>query len=1101
MFPRTESTQKKQQPIAKDESVRKENQLEEDQNSVQPMGNEAANVELMNQMLREANDDNELDLSGYEDQEVVEVPFNGGNRGPEGGSGAIDLNNSMYLNSSHNIVNDEWLDRVKSGKEKNVPGIAPKEPEKKKDEKHPPQEDVKAALDIAEEIVKDQPQQAPKKEEEEDFPPLSTYEIEEDLAANTGRKKKKKKGKKSSKANEIPERQLGGMEGLHKDARWKAAAAKRIKKVELANPAEQEAFHAEEMERLKNWDFNAQKLDKIKKTSKWKRFLIYTAAGMGKLLSTAFQVLTLGHFWRLKSTARFAFTNTNKWQTTKDYRNIPGWDGAKFSPAATRGEDVMADFRRVPTVWSRLTAAKAAEPVQKDGKEEEKPLDPVVSVLVEQPKSGSAQAMDGGEMGHTMIGIEYSRKSAISGRYERYKVQYGFYPAGSTTNLSGGMMMLRHNAIMPGQLSDDYSHKYDVSRRYPASPKQVNAIFQASEKYAEGGYGYYDRNCSTFVKEMVVNTAHLATGGEIFKQSEVGFSHFANFGMFGAEAFEQNARAGAETTLMDLAKKNDLSYQNYSNKRATARDWVNYKNSIKKSSGLTKETFVPGEIGEQLRRMDGDQAGEIGSYKYDAPLKDENGDVIVGLRKISGAIERCGTAIQEHFEELIPPEEMGQAPYEVATIANTLAGMGAPLDNLDSDIDAKLTEENEGKSDDKIAKRENIKEYYYVTPDALRKARSDLSDNISKVNILLNNYFKNDNRLHQPLMELISLLNHGINYVDDLYQNSARGGLSKKGDVKNIRDEMTHNVYTIRAGGNETTFTPTHYESYIQIYKDPKIAVAKYARLKDLRKKKKEAGSWTGSKLSILKHKVQSVVNAEDENLLTMAERDELSKLERLESLACEFDKSHNYMLEKDSYSQQDIDYAFRMHDKELNGLQTNEEVDNDQDDVNKDIRDNYKSASGIYITIFMEKFFKDLKDQWMKGKDEGGLSEDVANVPEIAGAWLDDYLTKRIKQKEKGFLMVVRGLYRSMKAADPNNEVTAEALLEKLDEIITQTIISRNFVSVGGEVKELYGGIFLPMALDRMVANRRMKFHQLVAAMLRICEMEEKDKELTKKS
>ena len=88
------------------------------------------------------------------------------------------------------------------------------------------------------------------------------------------------------------------MEGLHKDARWKAAAAKRIKKVELANPAEQEAFHAEEMERLKNWDFNAQKLDKIKKTSKWKRFLTYTAAGMGKLLSTAFQVLTLGHFWR-----------------------------------------------------------------------------------------------------------------------------------------------------------------------------------------------------------------------------------------------------------------------------------------------------------------------------------------------------------------------------------------------------------------------------------------------------------------------------------------------------------------------------------------------------------------------------------------------------------------------------------------------------------------------------------------------------------------------------------------------------------------------------------------------------------------------------------
>ena len=1005
MFPRTESTQKKQQPIAKDESVRKENQLEEDQNSVQPMGNEAANVELMNQMLREANDDNELDLSGYEDQEVVEVPYNGGDRG----SGANDLNNSMYLNSSHNIVNDEWLDRVKSGKEKNVPGIAPKEPEKKKDEKHPPQEDVKAALDIAEEIVKDQPQQAPKKEEEEeeeeeDFPPLSTYEIEEDLAANTGRKKKKKKGKKSSKADEIPERQLGGMEGLHKDARWKAAAAKRIKKVELANPAEQEAFHAEEMERLKNWDFNAQKLDKIKKTSKWKRFLTYTAAGMGKLLSTAFQVLTLGHFWRLKSTARFAFTNTNKWQTTKDYRNIPGWDGAKFSPAATRGEDVMADFRRVPTVWSRLTAAKAAEPVQKDGKEEEKPLDPVVSVLVDQPKTGSAQTMEGGEMGHTMIGIEYSRKSAISGRYERYKVQYGFYPAGGTSNLSSGAMLERHNAILPGQLVDDYSHKYDVSRRYHAEPEQVNAIFQASEKYAEGGYGYYDRNCSTFVKEMVVNTAHLATGGEIFKQSEVGFSHLANFGMFGAEAFEQNTKAGAENTLMDLAKRNDQSYQNYGNKRATARDWVNYKNSLKKGSSLTKETFVPAEIGEQLRRMGGDQAGEIGSYKYNAPLKDENGDVIVGLRKISGAIERCGTAIQEHFEELIPPEEMGQAPYEVATIANTLAGMGAPLDNLDSDIDAKLTEENEGKSDDKKANRADIKEQYYVTPDALREARAELSDNIGKVNILLNNYFKNDQRLHQPLMDLISLLNHGINYVDDLYQKSARGGMDEKGDFKNIRDEMARNAYTIRAGGKEATFTPTHYESYIQIYKDPKIAVAKYARLKDLREKKKAAGAWTGSKLSRINHKIQSKFGLEDENLLTMAELKELNTLERLDSLAFDFDNSHNYMLEKDSYSQQDIDYAFRMHDKETNGIQTSDEVRSHRDDVNKDIRDKYKSASGIYITIFMEKFFKDMKDQWMKGKDEGGLTEDAAKEPEMAGVWLDDYLAKRINRRKRDF-------------------------------------------------------------------------------------------------
>ena len=54
MLPRTSSLKNKQQPVAKDENVRKEAQAEEDVKTVQPMGNEAANVELMEQMLKDA---------------------------------------------------------------------------------------------------------------------------------------------------------------------------------------------------------------------------------------------------------------------------------------------------------------------------------------------------------------------------------------------------------------------------------------------------------------------------------------------------------------------------------------------------------------------------------------------------------------------------------------------------------------------------------------------------------------------------------------------------------------------------------------------------------------------------------------------------------------------------------------------------------------------------------------------------------------------------------------------------------------------------------------------------------------------------------------
>ena len=413
------------------------------------------------------------------------------------------------------------------------------------------------------------------------------------------------------------------------------------------------------------------------------------------------------------------------------------------------------------------------------------------------------------------------------------------------------------------------------------------------------------------------------------------------------------------------------------------------------------------------------------------------------------------------------------------------------------EITKNLNKENEEREDDKKLKREEIKEQLFVTPEMLRETRKELSDNIGKVNILLMKYFKNDKRLHQPLLNLISLLNYGINYVDDLYRLSVRGGLDDKKDVINIREEMMQNLYTVRAGGKEAKFTPTHYESYIQIYKDPKTAVAKYARLRDLRNKKINA-DWTKSKMSTVSHKIQSTFGLEDKEGLTYAELKELNKLERMDKLALDFDNSHNYMIEKEDYNQQDIDYAFRMHDKETNGLQTRDEVPQAQEDVNEGMRDQYKSASGIYITLFMEKFFKDIKEQWMKGADEGGLNEDASKNPEMSAAWLDDYLANRIKQKENDFQMIVRGLYRSMKAGDPNKKIDDKAVMEKLAEVLTWTIIARKFSSVGGEKKELFGSMFLPMALEQMTTNHRMKFNQIVSAMIRVCQMVEKDQTLT---
>ena len=1080
MLPQINNSRKEKQPKARDENVRNEIDFL-NRNDIQPMGNEAANIQLKENYINmpgEANEDNMSDLS-YAEPEEVPIPdevkkgskkFSRGNiinnkpdrieKLLDESDSSIDLNNSMYLNSSHNIVNENTLERL-NNKQKNKP---------KKGKKKPDREEIKDAFEIAEEIVKDQPQ----------LKNPDTYAQDEDMAVHTGKKIKKSddKGLKNRGIVENADEMA--------DEYWKSAARERIKKVEMRDPNEQVRFQAEEMEKLKNWNFQPVKMGEIKKTTKWRKALSYLAGGMGKLFRIALQILSFGYLLRGKSMLRFGGKKTNEWQRKKDYQTIPGWDGATYDPNATSGKDIMADFRRVPTVWSRLTAAKAADEVVKDGKKTEKPLDPVVSVMIDQPETNSSASMVSDRVGHAFLGIEYSRKSIISGRYERYKLKYGFYPANGVDGLtSSNLLSMKQNLTLPGQLNDDEDHKYDVSRRYPASPEQVSEIFKASEKYAEGGYNIYDRNCVSFVKDMVVNTAHLETGGEIFKQSDIRYSSYANLGLFMGEAFKQNAITGMENTLMDISEQEDETYQNYGNKQATARDWANYKNSMKGSSSIIKQTISPAETAERLRRMEGEGTGEIGSYKFNEPLKDENGTAVLGLGWISKAIQDYGIDLQDDFNSIIPPNQQGKLPYEMLNISDSFPLMATPLKDLELKVDKYVDEYNEDEKHQTKLKAGEVNAAIALKPEDLREAREELSKNISDLSILQMYYLKNDKRMHNQIMNLISLLNYGVRYVDDLYEQSIRGG-EKHDEVTNIRENVTHSVITVKAGEATEEFTPTHYESYIQIYKTPEKAVAAYARYKELKEKKQQSEDWTEDKLSVLSHQIQSKLGLEDPEEFTFAESKEFEKLQRLEDLAIEFDHSHRYMTEKDKYSQQDIDYAFRLQDKEVKGLDM-------RDQETSNTVNQYKTAGGIYITMFMDQIFKDLKESFMKSADEGGGPDEPAANLEAVKAWFDKYLTERANQKKTEFNKIVIGIFRSVKSAGPaGKEVTEEDVLEKLVDVITNTCIDKNFSGGSYEIKSGQGLMSLAISIQNILDNKGSQFTKLVRSMIKQCQNEE---------
>ena len=107
--------------MAKDENVRKEAQAEEDVKTVQPMGNEAANVELMEQMLKDANDDISLDLGSSNN--IVNENFRSGGskkgRFPDSSLRIFNDNNIIRNDTGSDISDESGLNIIStSGKPK-----------------------------------------------------------------------------------------------------------------------------------------------------------------------------------------------------------------------------------------------------------------------------------------------------------------------------------------------------------------------------------------------------------------------------------------------------------------------------------------------------------------------------------------------------------------------------------------------------------------------------------------------------------------------------------------------------------------------------------------------------------------------------------------------------------------------------------------------------------------------------------------------------------------------------------------------------------------------------------------------------------------------
>ena len=179
----------------------------------------------------------------------------------------------------------------------------------------------------------------------------SGYGIDPDMVPQRPKRKKEKereKQLKKQKKNNYLTAEENADEALAL-VRGRMLKEEMIRKVQK-EPMPEEEKNAE-MEKIKSWNFRSQRLERvIEKPGAGNKFLSFLGWAVGSLLS-----LPVSPVMYIASYITSLFGDKAKMQKKRKHKMIPGWDGKTFDTEAS-GEEILADFRRIPTVWSYLTA-------------------------------------------------------------------------------------------------------------------------------------------------------------------------------------------------------------------------------------------------------------------------------------------------------------------------------------------------------------------------------------------------------------------------------------------------------------------------------------------------------------------------------------------------------------------------------------------------------------------------------------------------------------------------------------------------------------------------------------------------------------------------
>ncbi len=501
----------------------------------------------------------------------------------------------------------------------------------------------------------------------------------------------------------------------------------------------------------------------------------------------------------------------------------------------------------------------------------------------------------------------------------------------------------------------------------------MSEIFRAAESCeAKGGYNTYTRNCTTFAKEMLVDVAKIKGAAGVFAKDEVYLPAAADAQMFGAGALAPITKANMENAFDKISQRDDLDYQNFGNKMVSKEDHERYRKSLKSFSRRITMADSPNAAAENLKRSEGGRSGSIGIF---TPVE-MNGQ------------KHTHAPIAMVFQQMIPM---------VSDLKTELINI-TPLDRLTND---KMTDELKELMDDLNGQKiftdlVNILPFQdddlvreKVKQSDLMRARTYMTDTIKKLNTLLFRYYRNDKRVHKRVMSIINMLNHGIYLVDGAYiQTDEKDQTAEDSELKNLINDYDGKEYSFTYNGKQVPMTPSEYEAWLQVCKTPQKALEKYSRYMELKEK-------------------------DEDDTLSPQEEKEFEKLDRLSGLADDFERSHKYMMTREKFNQQDVDYVFSLAKKERQGGVESEMFEQEWNDPTMaKMKNPSASAAGTYQMMIMKEVFGGMKDRFTEKFKDAYPEREMLD-------WLTADIVECMKNHKKEMTAIIRGMKHTTEEPD----------------------------------------------------------------------------------